>query len=120
MEDLTVFIYTAALCVSILLIWFNTNAFVEYCKVLGLNKLLLGFENNNSTNLSFPQYLYIRSRQFVKCNGCKFLISLITCPLCLSVWLSIFGGCIFLSYIQIPLLFIITFVSYQLIVRIID
>jgi len=49
------FLYSLGFIVTFLIVWFQTDAFVEYCKVFGFKKILLGYEN---TELSFPQHLY--------------------------------------------------------------
>lgn len=118
MVDLWVFLNVVALCTTILIVWFRTSAFVEYARLIGLRKYLLGYENDNN-GLSYPQYLYIKSKQILKSPICLFFINLITCPICLGMWLSIFGACIFMTYIQIPLTFISVLVSYYLVERVI-
>jgi hypothetical protein len=72
----------------LLLLWFNSTAFVEYSKLFGISKfffvdifeeILLNSIDDSFTYQSFLQEHY----------NC-FFIRLITCPKCLSVWLSFF------------------------------
>ena len=119
MVDLIVFLKVIALLVTIMLVWFNSGAFPAYCKVLGLKKLLAGYDTN-SDGLTFPQYLYVKRDLLFKCTACKFLIELITCPLCLALWLSIFGTGIFLTLIYTPLVFVSTLGTYLLLTRLMN
>ena len=115
MVDLTVFINLVAFIVTILIVWFKTDAFAEYCKLLGLKKILLGYDYQNDKHLSFPQYFYIKSKQCTKCQICKFLISLVTCPLCIALWLSLIGACLISSFIITPMVYIASLFVYFLI-----
>ena len=81
----------------ILLVWLQTEAFYEYAKLFGFKKLfkikeyssftgdsvMLGFssEEKDGPNLSYLEYLK------VECDN--FFVRLITCPVCLGIWLNI-------------------------------
>lgn len=119
MVDIMVFLKVVALIVMILIVWFNSGAFAAYCKVLGLKKLLFGYKNNTD-NLTFPQYLYVKKNIIFKNPVHIFLIELVTCPLCLTVWLSIFGAGIFLNYLYIPIVFLVSLLTYLLFARMLD
>lgn len=119
MVDLIVFLKVVALIITIMIIWFNSGAFTAYCKALSLKKLLFGYDKN-SDGLTFTQYLYVKRNIIFKCPACLFLVELITCPLCLGVWLSIFCTSIFLSYTLIPVVYLVVLVIYFLINRIIN
>lgn len=119
MVNLWDFINLVSLLVTIMIVWFNSGAFPAYCKLLGFRKILLGYDKN-SDGLTFPQYLYIKSRSVFKCSICGFLIELITCPLCICLWLSIFGACIVLSYVYIPFVYLVTLVVYTLLSRLLS
>lgn len=119
MGDLDLFIVLVCSIVTLMLLWFNSGAFPAYCKLFGLNKLLLGYDKNTD-GLSFPQYLYIKSRSTFECPICAFIIELITCPLCLSFWFSIFGACIFLSMIDIPAVYLASLASYNIFTRLLN
>ena len=67
-----------------LIIWFETDAFVHYAKAfrLSLHFHITAYEND--VLCSEVDYL-----DFLRVKYCdSFWISLITCPICLSVWLS--------------------------------
>ena len=82
----------------ILLILFNTDAFVEYCRLIKpLRKLfkIHKFDEayQNDFELNYVTYLRI--------NHNNFFVRLITCPTCLNFWLSIVSaGITYDNFIQ--------------------
>jgi hypothetical protein len=118
MGDLLLFINLVSFALTIMVVWFKSAAFVEYSKLLGLNCLLFGYDNDPN-NLTFPQYLYVKSRTLFKSPICKFLVALITCPLCLGIWLSIGAACIYGSILLMPVFYITILFGYFLLDRII-
>lgn len=69
-----------------LIIWFKTNAFCEYIQLLGFqNQFLINnyFKDRKklSTPLHYTEYLLLK-------KNC-FFIRLITCPICLGIWLTL-------------------------------
>lgn len=69
-----------------LLIWFRTEAWVEYTRLLRLNFLsdYKGFDAAFHEDVSLTYLMYLRR------NHDCFLVRLITCPICVAVWLGIF------------------------------
>lgn len=118
MDKPLVFINLVCFAITILIVWFKSSAFVEYCNLLGFKKLLLGFDKDPNS-LTFPQYLYIKSRTLFKCTVCKFLVSLITCPLCLALWLSIAVAGVYSTILLTPLFYICILIGYFLLDRLI-
>ena len=118
MEDLLVFVNLVCLVLTVMIVWFKSSAFVEYCNLLGLKKLLLGYDQDPN-NLTFTQYLFVKSRTLFKCSICRFVISLITCPLCLAFWLCIGAACLYSSILLTPLFYIVVLVFYFLLDRLI-
>jgi len=88
---------TICLISIILLIWFRTDAWIEYCRIFDLN--LISFykdfdiKYNNDVSLTYLQYLRIY-------HNC-FFIRLITCPICLTIWLGLLIS-MFTSIILLP------------------
>ncbi len=119
MGDLLLFVNLICFVVTIMIIWFKSGAFVEYCKLLKLKTLLLGYDKDPN-NLTYPQYLYVKSRTLFKCPICKFLISLITCPLCISVWLCIVVACLYGTILLMPVFYISVLAIYFSIERLIE
>lgn len=71
----------------ILLIWFRTDAFIVYSKLFKVNKFFNindweEFKKTKDCSVEYLQYLRI-----IRPNG--FWTKLITCPICLSIWLCI-------------------------------
>ena len=67
-----------------LVIWFETDAFVHYAKALGfsLHFHIAAYEDDIlSDEVDYLDFLRIKYRH-------SFWVSLITCPICLSVWLT--------------------------------
>lgn len=64
---------------TLLLVWFDTNAFVEYARLLSFK--MKGYEFDEQAGISFPDYLRVKYDNFIT--------SLIACPICLSVWLNL-------------------------------
>jgi hypothetical protein len=113
-----IFLNTICFIVFILIVWFKTDAYVQYCKLLNFKILLLGF--NKESSLTFPQHLYITCKQKNNCNCISFLIHLITCPVCVNVWLCI--GCSFFvgGIVYTPLLYITSLLIYLLFDRLLS
>ena len=91
--------FSASLIAIILLIWFDTDAFVEYAKLFRLDFFffLSDFEEQQNVNpeLTYPDYLVIYHQSF--------FTRLLSCPKCISFWLTLFS-CIFIvkTYIFSP------------------
>ena len=67
-------------------VWCDTDAFIEYCSLFGLN--LFYSEEFSQRKKAMPSLDYISFLQFEKSS---FLVRLVTCPICLGVWLNIFS-----------------------------
>jgi len=118
MENLLVFVNLVCLVLTIMIIWFKSGAFVEYCKLFGIKKILLGYDKDPK-NLTFPQYLYIKSRTLFECSVCRFFVSLLTCPMCLALWLSAGAATLYGTILLTPLFYITILICYFLTERII-
>lgn len=71
----------------ILLLWFKTDAFIIYSKLLKVNRFFHineweKFKETQDCSVDYHQYL-----RLINPNG--FWTQLITCPICLCVWLCI-------------------------------
>lgn len=75
--------------VFVLYIWFDTTAFFDYSKLLGIRCLYEGYESA-PPNLTYTQYLFLHRVRLSKNNPLLiFLLKLITCPICTCVWVSL-------------------------------
>lgn len=113
------FLYSLGFIVTILIVWFKTDAFVEYCKLFSLNKILFGY-GTSEPQLTFPQYLYTKRLILSKNKVIRFYIKLITCPICVTFWLSLLFGGIFLSAISIPLLYVCSLFVYLIFTKLLE
>jgi len=85
-----------------LILWFRTEAWVEYCRLFRFNRISFykdyDEKKQNDVTLTYHGYL----RQFHNC----FQIRLLTCPICVSVWLSIIIA-LFIGHLAIvPMTFV--------------
>lgn len=78
--------FFSALITVILLVWFRSNALVEYLEVLGLD---IAFGAREYKKASSEVSYQMRYTDFLLLKYNSFFIRLITCPLCLSVWISV-------------------------------
>ena len=69
----------------ILVIWFKSDAFIEYANLLGGSKFFLieAFKEEQKKDLSLDYLGYLAV------HHSSFFTRLITCPICLSVWVTI-------------------------------
>lgn len=71
----------------ILLIWFRTEAFIEYCKVFSLPErfcFVKDYEEKKTKDDATLNY----SRYLIKYHN-NFFTRLITCPICTAVWIAL-------------------------------
>ncbi len=91
MEILENILLPSSIVSAMLIVWFKTEAFVEYGSLLGLSKYLYLSEykiaQKNDPSLEFPMFLVI--------NNNNFFSRLLSCPLCLGFWLSLLFSCVF-------------------------
>lgn len=71
----------------ILVIWFDTNAFVEYGRLLGFR--FEAYKKNEELGVSFSDWLEVKYDNFIT--------RLIACPICSAVWIQVGGYFIFES-----------------------
>tara|TARA_Y100000593_G_scaffold49908_1_gene94030 strand:+ start:1927 stop:2301 length:375 start_codon:yes stop_codon:yes gene_type:complete len=90
------YLYIAFLISTLLFLWNHTDFFVEYCNLFGLDELFkvrsyeqykeeaaTGLTGGNP-DINYLNYLLIKHDSF--------FVRLITCPICLSVWMNIIAG----------------------------
>jgi hypothetical protein len=89
-----------------LLVWFNTDAFIEYAELLRFTKFFYIKEylrlREDDPSLTYRDFL----QEYHNC----FFVRLITCPICTSVWAGIFIG-------QSPIPIIFGLLVYLIIVK---
>jgi hypothetical protein len=101
-------IYIIFLFVMLLILWFNTEVFVEYSKALKLNwfktqEYLIAKETDFT--LTYHSFL------IQKYNG--FFVKLITCPYCINFWMILLGKLILgYLFIEIPTIYVTSLIIY--------
>ena len=107
------------LITTILIVWFETDAFIDYCKLFNVFKrLTTNFTLAN--NITFPQWLFVTYKNGIKNRFTLFLLKLVTCPICLSLWLAIIFGVLLGVWMYIPCFYIISLFTFLLFKRIIS
>ena len=72
------------IAVAILIVWFETHAFVEYCKALkfGVKYFKIDeYKRWQEKGMAYPDFLAVKDNTFFN--------RLISCPICLNVWLNL-------------------------------
>lgn len=112
-----IIIYLSCFVALILLIWFKSDAFIEWGSAIGLKRLLQidQYKEKKLSDISFP----LTYPLFLRFKYNNFFIKGLTCPLCLCIWLSIIF-CVFDSLVfLIPVVCISALLIYGLINKLI-
>lgn len=80
----------SAICGYFLLVWLNTDAFFEY---LDLFKLALGKKFSEYKTLKLSGYPENYAGFLREYYADKFIVRLVTCPVCVSFWLGLVVIC---------------------------
>tara|TARA_R100000008_G_scaffold84320_1_gene71438 strand:- start:1025 stop:1378 length:354 start_codon:yes stop_codon:yes gene_type:complete len=96
---------------TILILWLKTEALLEYAKLLGLSKLIKIDEYEKESNNN-PFFTY---HDFLLKKHNSFIMRLITCPICLTVWMSIFSAYFFGLWYLCPIIIVTLIVYFSLI-----
>lgn len=91
----------------LLILWFNTEAFVEYFKFTGDLFKIKGYILDKPNDFSMTYHNYLLS------NYNNFFTRLITCPLCLNFWITFLFTFVFkYEFILIPIIYILSLLIY--------
>ena len=88
----------------VLIVWNETNAFVEYTRLF-LGAKFESYKPQENAGILFVDYLEVAHPN-------SFLVKLICCPICLAVWLSIFVSIYLSNYLIFFSTFYISMVLY--------
>lgn len=100
-----------ALNCMLLFVWFNTTAFYDYLKLLGVSGFFKEYEKT-PPSVMYPQFLYENKEKISNNILIKFCIKLITCVFCLNFWTSTIICLYFEAYNFIPVLYVSTLYVY--------
>lgn len=97
----------------ILLIWFKSDAFIVYSKLFKLNKFFYidaweEYKNTQDCTVGYHLFLNIKFQN-------NFFIKLITCPICLCVWLCF--PVLFFNILSYPIVCVSSLTIYYGIVK---
>ena len=94
--------------------WFDTDAFVEYSKLLRLSKFFRidRWEEYREMNPRLDYLGYIRLKHS------NFFIRLISCKFCLCVWISLIS-CFFTNFLLFPVVYVLSYSIYSLLCKLI-
>ena len=78
-----IFLYSCAVA-TVLIMWFDTHALYEYIKLFRLQKIF-GLAEYEERLSKFGMYLH----EYLISKDDNFLFRLLSCPICLSVWINL-------------------------------
>lgn len=95
----------------ILIVWFQTNAFIEYFgKFPFVSKIVDNFNKMTQAGLSSS------FTSFLALNYNSFFIRLITCPYCLNFWITL-ATSFFVGYQFFAFIYVTSLIYYMLILK---
>jgi len=99
-----------------LLIWFRSDAYLEYCRLFKLNFISFykDYDEKRKDDVSLDYHTYLR--QYHNC----FFTKLITCPICTAIWLAILNGILFAKFSVIPVTCVGGLILYGIVNKILD
>jgi hypothetical protein len=100
--------------VFLLFIWFNTDAFIQYSKIMGLSKIfkIIDWEDyrlENGPKITYLEFIFLKNKNF--------FTKLITCKPCLNFWLTLIICLIFNSLELFPVIYMLSYIIYKIIDR---
>jgi len=99
--------------VAFLIVWFHTEAFIEYGKLFKLSKFLKLQEFENDYNNDFTiEYL-----SWLKSTYPNFITKLISCAWCIGFWFTLAVSLCFYTIYIFPVIYVFTLVIYLQIVK---
>ena len=99
----------------VLIIWLKTNAFYEYIKVLKLDKIRVIkelFSLEEYENFVNQAKVSVNYSEFLSITNDDFFAKLVSCPICLTFWMSV--AVVFIMPLYFPLVVILTLFIYNI------
>lgn len=93
--------------------WFDTDAFIEYSKLLRLSRRFKIDDWSDYREMN-PKIGYL---QYIRIKHPGFWIRLITCKPCLLLWLSLIASLCFSNMLMTPFVYVVSYIIYNLLCR---
>ena len=99
----------------VLLVWLHSEAFIEYATFVGGNRFFLidDFREKQKQNPALDYISYLQDSRDT------FFVRLITCPLCLSVWITLITCVVTGNMLVFPICNILALFIYKITIKII-
>jgi hypothetical protein len=107
---------SAAFVTIILLIWFRTEAFVEYSKLFKRNDIS-DYKKYESLKKMDERLTYL---SFLSSFHDCFMIRLLLCPICLSFWIAFFTSLITANLLSFPIIMVGGLFGYLILNKLLD
>ena len=93
----------------VLIVWFETNAFEYYARYFSFGHWTRRHEYDEEDPDQIMDYLsFVRT----KYSSDSFVVALITCPVCLGVWLCLISSFVFSVLYYFPIVYLSSLVVY--------
>lgn len=101
--------------VFLLYMWFETDGFIEYSKLLGLGKKfkITLWEEYREINPRLDYLSYIRLKHS------SFLVRLVSCKQCFCFWMVLFSFLFFGNILYFPIVYMMSYLIYILICKLV-
>ena len=109
---LEIFIYSS-LIASILIIWFNTEAFQEYAQLFKVDK----FFKVRAFKRKMKEHPLLTYHDYLNMYYSSFFVRLITCPYCLGAWVAGITALLTLGLVFFGVYYVLSLLIYSLTVK---
>jgi hypothetical protein len=98
---------------TLLIVWFNTEAFEEYAKLLNFDKpfKIKIYKNKLKKDPTLNYHDYLNTYHS------SFFVRLITCPYCVGLWLSVVTALLSLGLLFTGIFYILSLLIYSLTIK---
>ena len=109
-------IFIPFLVALVLLIWLHSEAFVEYATLFSGNRFFY-IDDFKEKQKKDPTLDWIR---YLQLYHDTLFVRLITCPMCLSFWLTLFACVVMDNLIFLPIYYIASLIIYKLTIKLLE
>jgi hypothetical protein len=110
------FFLIPSLVSMVLLVWFHTEAFMEYATLFSGNRFFYidDFKEKQKKDPTLDWIMYLQIHHD------SFFIRLITCPMCLSFWITLALCVATHELAMIPIYYILSLVAYKATIKLLE